>query len=199
MTKFTVGDRVKIKVGQDKHFYHGFNVGDIVTIEEVRGEGKYWARRERDRLRQGIQDRHIVGVKSRPVKPKVVEFKKGDKVRRESTGQTVTVKGVSGMAEYDRMSFSGAKEGFTMEGGGWDLQKDWTKVGRSAKPLLTQFVAIYEEKGCGDPVKKFTSKKELVKWIRKAQTDEEILFDSIEVYPVGKELKVKTDFRLVQA
>jgi len=74
------------------------------------------------------------------------------------------------------------------------------KRGRLSKPKLVKYIAKYEEEG-RDPYKEFTSKKELNEWLRVQQltldgANENIIFDSIVVYPVGKPMKVEQSFRL---
>ncbi len=66
---------------------------------------------------------------------------------------------------------------------------------QNEKPV--KFIVIYEESG-DDPHKTFTSRKELMEWIKEAKEDEDIDFDTIQVYPAGKELRVefKTTFSL---
>lgn len=81
----------------------------------------------------------------------------------------------------------------------WMMEKDCVlikgKRSRPAKSKTVKFIAIYDEED-GDPHKKFTSKKEVLEWYKEAQEDEDIIFDSIEVYPVGKPMKVEVSFRL---
>lgn len=70
-----------------------------------------------------------------------------------------------------------------------------SRRGRPSKPKPIKFIALYEEVD-KDPYKEFTSKKKLLEWLKEAQEDEDIVFDSIVVYPVGKPMKVETSFRL---
>ena len=74
----------------------------------------------------------------------------------------------------------------------WVYRKDIKKIsrGRPKKEKQVKYVAIYDENDV-DPIKKFTSRKELIDWIKEAQDDEKIDFDSIEVYPVGPRLEVE--------
>ena len=69
------------------------------------------------------------------------------------------------------------------------------KGGRPKKEKPVQFIAFYDETD-GDPAKKFTSKKELNEWLKEAQKDGNIIFDSIEVFPVGKPMKIEMSFKL---
>ncbi len=69
--------------------------------------------------------------------------------------------------------------------------------GRPKKEKPVKFIVIYDEID-GDPTKTFTSRKELMKWVKEAREDKDVVFGSIKIYPVGKEMKVevKTNFRL---
>lgn len=62
--------------------------------------------------------------------------------------------------------------------------------GRPKKEKLVKYIAIYNETD-GDPAKKFFTLKELKTWIKEAKENENIIFDSIEVYPVSERLEVE--------
>ena len=62
--------------------------------------------------------------------------------------------------------------------------------GRPKKEKPVKYIAIYDENDA-DPVKEFTSKKELKVWLLEAQENEDIDFDSIKAYPVGPRLKIE--------
>ena len=77
----------------------------------------------------------------------------------------------------------------------WEGEDDIRLISHGHFPRPVQFIAFYDETD-GDPAKKFTSKKELNEWLKEAQKDGNIIFDSIEVFPVGKPMKIEMSFKL---
>lgn len=73
--------------------------------------------------------------------------------------------------------------------------KPVSKRGHPAKPKKVKFVVIYDEED-GDPTEKFYSRKELMKWLKEAQDDEEIIWDSIEIYLVDKKMKPTANVKI---
>lgn len=127
-----------------------------------------------------------------------MKFKVGDKVKNKKTGAIDFVKSAPGMKIYDMKGFLDSDKGFLLKGYGWGYQKSWKLVGRgrNEKVLPIKYVVFYEEND-GDPMKTFSTNKELKGWLSEAKDDEDIDFSSIRVFEVKKELKVKTSFRLV--
>jgi len=128
-------------------------------------------------------------------KVKVVGNEAGDDYNRYLGKTGVIVEADDGMYPY--------MVEFDKEGGKYHDSKDvfgeqelaLAKPGRPSKLKPIQFIAFYDETD-GDPAKKFTSKKELNEWLKEAQKDENIIFDSIEVFPVGKPMKIEMSFKL---
>lgn len=58
------------------------------------------------------------------------------------------------------------------------------------------YVVFYEVNEI-DPMKTFSTDKELKEWLAEAKDNKDIDFSSIRVFEVKKELKVKTSFKLV--
>jgi len=118
-----------------------------------------------------------------------MSFKAGDKVKIKIScsgtvaGEICTLREAESMTG-ERNLWAKGKDSL---GKGCKHPEYWKKVGKE-KPV--KFIAIYDETG-RDPAEKFTSRKELVAWIKEAKEDEDIIFDSIEVYPVGKRLEVE--------
>ena len=65
----------------------------------------------------------------------------------------------------------------------------------AGKPLPIKFVVAYDEHDF-DPAKLFTSRKELDDWLREARDNENIVWASLRVFEVKKEMEVKTTFTL---
>ena len=132
----------------------------------------------------------------------MAKFKVGDrvKIRVDCSGcitdevYTLMRGYVSGGNKYKLVARGGKIEG---NGCGCHCQHNWIKFsrGRPRKEKQVKYIAIYEENNV-DPVKKFTSRKELIDWIKEAKEDEDIDFDSIEVFEVNKRLEVKVKTRV---
>ena len=89
-----------------------------------------------------------------------------------------------------------ASEGKLEErGSGCHCPTKWIKVGKPKKTKPAKFVVIYDETD-GDPAETFKSRTELNKWLKEAKDDENIVWNSIKVFEVKKEMEVLTSFRL---
>lgn len=75
----------------------------------------------------------------------------------------------------------------------WQLEK----VGedKSVKPTPVLYVVTYDMEG-HDPVKTFTSKKEMNAWLKEAHENRSVVWSSIKVFEVKKEYQVGTTFSL---
>ena len=118
-----------------------------------------------------------------------MSFKAGDKVKIKEAcsgtvaGEICTLREAESMAG-ERNLWAKGKDSL---GKGCKHPEYWKKVGKE-KPV--RFVVFYDEID-RDPAEKFTSRKELVAWIKEAKENKDIIFDSIEVYPVGERLEVE--------
>lgn len=126
-----------------------------------------------------------------------MKFKAGDRVKVKDTSSPW--KGETGVVFDDNYGKEFPYEVRFAENGDWQLfgEGDLEKTGRGrpTKEKPVKYIAIYDENDV-DPVKKFTSKKELTEWIKEAQDDEDIDFDSIEVFEVNKELEIEVKTRV---
>jgi len=124
-------------------------------------------------------------------KVKVIENNSGLGVYDKYIGQVGKVTGVIKHITYPYdVLFGDGKES--------DWKEEELSVvtrGRPSKPKPVKFIAIYDEED-GDPTKKFVSKTALNKWLKEAREDDDIVFESIEVYEVKDVYGVATSFRL---
>lgn len=122
-------------------------------------------------------------------------FKIGDRVKTEyGTGKIIAdpVSDSPGVEHDENI------KGHSCQGKGkggycyWISKGDIKKIsrGRSRKGKQVKFIAIYDETD-RDPYKTFISRKELVDWIKEAQEDKDVVFDSIRVFGVDREIEIE--------
>jgi hypothetical protein len=63
------------------------------------------------------------------------------------------------------------------------------------KGMKVMFIVIYDRVD-RDPTEKFYSRKELDEWLELARNDKDVVYDSIEIYEVGKQYNVKVTYKL---
>lgn len=64
------------------------------------------------------------------------------------------------------------------------------------KRVEVRYLVSYEERDTGDPVKTFSSRGDLEKWLGDAYKGNKIMLNSIKVYAVDEELKIDHSFKL---
>ncbi len=69
------------------------------------------------------------------------------------------------------------------------------KAGCPVKAKKIKFIAQYDLVD-GNPVKEFYSRPELMKWLEEAKKNEEIVWESIKIYPVDKVWKPKANIKI---
>lgn len=135
-----------------------------------------------------------------------MKFKVGDRVRSRQPGQeytgTIQSIGISSaevFREDRRVNWQCKVVGdkIATADGMWDdvtfLELLDEKPEKAHKP--TKFVVFYEVNKV-DPMKGFSDKKDLLKWLTEASKDTHIDFSSIKVFEVAGELKITTKFSL---
>lgn len=135
-----------------------------------------------------------------------MKFKVGDKVRSRQLGQEYT-------GEIRKIGSTTVEVFREDRDGIWDCKIVGDRVataygmwdGKSFLELLeeegkkthkpTKFVVFYEVNKV-DPMKEFSDKKDLLKWLSEASKDTRIDFQSIKVFEIAGELKITTKFSL---
>ena len=116
-----------------------------------------------------------------------MKFKVGDKVRviEDNIGGTENGKiGVLSKIDNDTPRYR--------VDGIWCFKIELVSKGEVAK---VQFVVIYDEED-GDPNEEFYSRKELMTWLKEAQDNEEIIWESIRIYHIDKVMKPKANIKI---
>jgi hypothetical protein len=130
------------------------------------------------------------------------KFKIGDKVKATDRavgkvgflGEVVKADGDSLGIEYEKFVGGHNCGGKGRSGHCWNERAgNLEKIdgrGRPAKPKPIMFIVTYDLT-CGDPAELFTSKADLVKWLKEARDNKDVIFSSIRAFPVSGELEVK--------
>jgi hypothetical protein len=120
-------------------------------------------------------------------KVKVVKIDEDNSWYEKYIGKTATITNIS--SERYTLDLPDKYGNYISEN--W-LEKEVEFVG---KALPIKFVVVYDENDV-DPAKLFASRTELDEWLKEARDNENIVWASLRIFEVNKEMEVKTTFTL---
>ena len=128
-------------------------------------------------------------------------FKVGDRVKDisyECEGVVTNLTGHNGESTLLRIKRDDGIDGSPQKIGKWACNPKnlvLIKSGRPVKVKPVVYVVIYDEVD-RDPTKIFTSKKDLTSWLKEAKEDSDVVWDSIRIFEVSKELRAKVHSKI---